>query len=29
MPLFKIAAFEKIKSLPKASEAANALSIKY
>ncbi len=29
MPLFKMAAFEKLKSLPKASFSANALSIKY
>jgi hypothetical protein len=29
MPLFKMAAFEKLKSMPKASFGANALSIKY
>ena len=27
--MFKMAAFEKLKSLPKASSSANALSIKY
>lgn len=29
MPLFKMAAFEKLKYLPKASAAANEISIKY